>query len=140
MDENKNLNPDNATEELGETEVHYKELSPARMIARRFFRSRLSLVGVIMLAALFIFAFAGPPVMHMFGYQWSETETDHSPTIKRATSELDVKTTDAQGNEYIVIQFVVRDCDVGKQLFVQVHDVQDILIGDIEQTGLIHVK
>lgn len=106
MDENKNLNPDNATEELGETEVHYKELSPARMIARRFFRSRLSLIGVIMLAVLFVFAFAGPPVMHMLGYQWSETETDHTPTVKRATSELDVKTVDAAGNEYPVIQFV----------------------------------
>jgi len=111
MDENKNINTDNETEVL-EEEVHYKEMSPARMVARRFFRSRLSLIGVIMLATLFVFSFAGPPVMHLFGYQWSETETDHTPTIKRATSELDVKTKDAQGNEYSVIQFVEEEVGI----------------------------
>ena len=49
------------TETVEEVEVRYKEMSPAQMVARRFFRSRLSLVGVIMLVALFVFAFAGPP-------------------------------------------------------------------------------
>ena len=38
-------------------EVRYKEMSPAQMVARRFFRSRLSLIGLIMLVALFVFAF-----------------------------------------------------------------------------------
>ena len=112
MDENKNLNPDNATEELETVEVHYKELSPARMVARRFFRSRLSLIGVILLVVLFVFAFAGPPVMHMLGYQWSETATDHSPTVKRATTALDVKTVDAQGNQYEVIQFIEEEVGI----------------------------
>ena len=96
---------DNTTE-LVEEEIHYKEMSPVRMVVRRFFRSRLSLVGVIMLAALFIFAFLGPPVVHLFGYQWAETETDHSSVVKRSSSILDVKTTDAEGNEYDVIQFI----------------------------------
>ena len=112
MEENKNLNPDNATEELEAVEVHYKEMSPARMVARRFFRSRLSLIGVIMLAALFVFAFAGPPVMHALGYQWSEIDTDHTPTVKRATSELDVKTLDAEGNEHSVIQFIEEEVGI----------------------------
>ena len=95
-----------SNDELVEEVVHYKEMSPARMVMRRFFRSRLSLVGVVMLVALFAFAFIGPPIMQMVGYTWSETETDHTPTIKRATKELDVKTTDAYGNEYAVIQFI----------------------------------
>ena len=64
----KKMDPIDAQE--GTEEVYYKEMSPAQMVARRFFRSRLSLVGVIMLVALFVFAFAGPPIMHMFGYQW----------------------------------------------------------------------
>ena len=99
-------------EEVFEEEIHYKEMSPARMVARRFFRSRLSLIGVIMLLALFAFSFIGPPIMHLFGYQWSETETDHTPTVKRATSELAVKTYDSEGNEYTVIQFVEAEVGV----------------------------
>ena len=79
MEETKNTEIEVQNEELREEEIHYKELSPARVVMRRFFRSRLSLVGVVMLVALFVFAFVGPPIMHMLGYQWSETETDHTP-------------------------------------------------------------
>lgn len=105
--------PAAATEKVEEVEVHYKELSPVMMVMRRFFRSRLSLVGVIMLAALFIFAFLGPPVMHMFGYQWAETETDHTPTIKRATTILEgITTTDAEGNTYSIVQFVEEEVGI----------------------------
>ena len=112
MEENKNTEFEVTNEELVEEEVHYKELSPTRVVVRRFFRSRLSLIGVIMLAALFAFAFIGPPVMHMLGYQWSETETDHTPTEKRAIKELNVTTTDAEGNEYPVIQYVVEEVGI----------------------------
>ena len=107
MEEINNKNAEDAvTEETFEEEVHYKEMSPARLVARRFFRSRLSLVGVIMLIALFAFSFIGPPVMHMLGYTWYETDTDYTPTVKRATKELSVPTTDKEGNEYNVILFI----------------------------------
>ena len=112
MDENNVVLEAENQEELFEEEIHYKEMSPTRMVVRRFFRSRLSLFGVVMLAVLFMFSFIGPPVLHAFGYQWAETETDHSPTLKRATSELDVKTTDAQGNEYSVIVFVEEEVGI----------------------------
>lgn len=110
MEENLNKNnlPEGTPEEETAVEtVHYKEMSPARMVMRRFFRSRLSLVGVIMLVALFAFAFIGPPIMYAFGYQWTETETDHTPTVKRVTSTIKgVTTTDAEGNEYEIVQVV----------------------------------
>ena len=110
MEENLNKNnlPEGAPEEETAVEtVHYKEMSPARMVMRRFFRSRLSLVGGIMLVALFAFAFIGPPIMYAFGYQWTETETDHTPTVKRVTSTIKgVTTTDAEGNEYEIVQVV----------------------------------
>ncbi len=107
MEETKNkIEPTAVSEGTEEVEVYYKEMSPMMMVMRRFFRSRLSLVGVIMLVALFMFAFLGPPIMHMFGYQWAETETDYTPTVKRATTTLDIKTKDAAGNEYEIIQFV----------------------------------
>ena len=112
MEETKNTELEVKNEELVEEEVHYKELSPARVVARRFFRSRLSLIGVIMLVALFAFAFLGPPVMHMLGYQWSETETDHTPTVKRAIYTLDATTTDASGEKYSVIQFVEEEVGI----------------------------
>ena len=52
--------PENPEEE---TEViTYKEMSPLQMVLRRFFRSKLSIVGLIMIAFLFIFAFLGPEI------------------------------------------------------------------------------
>ena len=113
MEDIKNLEPEVQNEELREEEIHYKELSPARVVARRFFRSRLSLIGVIMLVSLFVFAFLGPPVMKMLGYQWEETETDDvTPTLKRAIKEIDYKTTDPEGNEYPIIQYVEDYVDI----------------------------
>lgn len=114
MNENNKVLEAEDHEELVQEEVHYKEMSPARMVVRRFFRSRLSLFGVIMLVILFAFSFLGPPILHLCGYQWEETETDLTGAVKRATSELDVKTTDAEGNEYTVIQYVEETVDINQ--------------------------
>ncbi len=100
------------SDETVETEIHYKEMSPAMMVMRRFFRSRLSLVGVILLLALFAFSFIGPPIMHMFGYQWGEIDTDLTPTVKRASMTLENATTDAEGNSYDVIQFIEKEVGI----------------------------
>ncbi len=108
----KKTNITEASEEIVESEIHYKELSPMRMVMRRFFRSRLSLVGVVMLIALFVFSFAGPPVLHAMGYQWQETETDHTPTVKRAGFILQQKTKDADGNEHEIYQFVEQEVGI----------------------------
>lgn len=115
MNENieKDKEPIDESLELVEEEVHYKEMSPARMVMRRFFRSSLSLVGVVMLLALFAFSFLGPPILHMFGYEWEETETDHTPTVKRAMITLEgIKAKDREGNEYEIIQFVEGEVEV----------------------------
>ena len=70
MNENNKVLEAETNEELVQEEIHYKEMSPVRMVVRRFFRSRLSLFGVIMLVALFTFSFLGPPILHLCGYQW----------------------------------------------------------------------
>lgn len=98
------------TEVAEEVEVYYKEMSPTQMVLRRFFRSHLSLVGLIMLVALFVFSFAGPPVMHAFGYQWHETETDRTPTVKRAGYWID--TVDANGNPIRTYQFIEEEVTI----------------------------
>ncbi len=49
-------------------------MSPTRMVVRRFFRSKLSIIGMIMVIGLFIFSFLGPYVYT----QWGEIELDES--------------------------------------------------------------
>ena len=114
MEETKNIELEAKEAELEEVveEVHYKEMSPARMVVRRFFRSRLSLVGVIILVALFTLSFLGPPVMHMLGYQWDETDTDYTPTINISTVELSQTTTDRDGNSHPIIQVVEKEVGI----------------------------
>ena len=58
-------------------EITYKEISPARLILRRFFRSKLSIVGIIMLVFLFAFSFLGPVVYN----KWEPDIPDSTPTI-----------------------------------------------------------
>lgn len=52
----------NAENELLEQSIADKVrvVSPGQMVARRFFRSKLSIVGLIMLVFLFVFSFLGP--------------------------------------------------------------------------------
>ena len=50
--------------EVEDTEVpldkNVRLMSPTMMVVRRFFRSKLSIVGLIMVIGLFVFSFAGP--------------------------------------------------------------------------------
>ncbi len=43
-------------------EETYKEMSPISLVLRRFFRSKLSICGLIMVIALFVFSFLGPVI------------------------------------------------------------------------------
>ncbi len=52
-------------------------MSPGRMVARRFFRSKLSIIGLVMLAALILFSWLGPVVYT----RWGETETDYTGAV-----------------------------------------------------------
>ncbi|MCH5351351.1 MAG: ABC transporter permease [Clostridiales bacterium] len=60
--------------EIEEQET-YKEISPFRLVMRRFFRSKLSIVGIVMIAFLFIFSFLGPVFV-----SWEEDQVDNTPT------------------------------------------------------------
>ena len=73
-------------------------LTPARMVLKRFFRSKLSWVGVITLVALFLFAFVGP----LFS-PWGETETDNSQGS--TTYDINrIEFTDPDGNTTTIQQ------------------------------------
>ena len=64
-------------------------LSPGKLVAKRFFRSKLSLIGLIILILLFSFSFFGP----LFdgeagsGPVWGESEVDYTPVDAGFTYE-----------------------------------------------------
>ena len=72
-------------------------MSPTRMVVRRFFRSKLSIIGLIMVIGLFLFSFVGPLIYT----QWGEIELDESGKTEYATSEV---TYTVDGKEYTVRQ------------------------------------
>ena len=74
--------------EAAQAEMHetYKEMSPLRLVARRFFRSRLSIVGLVMIVALFLFAYLGPVAYN----RWGEGEIDTTNTTIIETESVDI--------------------------------------------------
>lgn len=71
-------------------ERNVRLMSPGRMVMRRFFRSKLSIVGLVMLISLFLFCFLGPVCYT----NWESNEIDYSDRIEYATTEIK----DADGN------------------------------------------
>ena len=98
MEEEKNeqLQP-----EVVDTEVpldkNVRLMSPTRMVVRRFFRSKLSILGLIMVVSLFLFSFVGPLIYT----QWGEIELDESGRIDYATNDM---TYTVNGVEYTLHQ------------------------------------
>lgn len=59
-------------------------MSPTRMVVRRFFRSRLSIIGLFMVVGLFLFSFLGPVIYT----RWGEIELDETGTVEYTTAEI----------------------------------------------------
>ena len=72
-------------------------MSPNQMLVRRFFRSKLSIIGLVMVISLFLFCFLGP-VLYT---QWGETELDKSGKTEYATATT---TYTVNGVEYTLHQ------------------------------------
>ena len=82
-------------------------LSPGRMVARRFFRSKLSIVGLVLVIGLLIFSWFGPVVYQ----RWGETEVDYTPKITYSYTEITI----GEGDDaYTIIQVIERKEDVNK--------------------------
>ena len=77
-------------------------MSPTMMVIRRFFRSKLSIVGLLMVIGLFIFSFAGP----MYYDQWGEIELDESGKTEYAVGET---TYTVNGVEYTLRQTTEKE-------------------------------
>lgn len=67
-------------------------MSPTRMVVRRFFRSKLSIAGLVMIIALFLFCWLGPVVYNAWGQAESDTTGKIEYTQHPVTYEKDGKT------------------------------------------------
>lgn len=96
------INNENLPDGDGEKPLdkNVKLMSPTRMVLRRFFRSKLSIAGLIMLASLFLFCWLGPVVYQ----RWGETETDYEGA---ATYEVIEEETE-NGEPYLRVIVIVN--------------------------------
>lgn len=88
-----------------------KALSPTRLVMKRFFRSKLSIIGLVILIFLFVFSFLGP-VFSPYG----ETEIDY------ATDRMNVVVTEMQIPDFDEFGEQKVDED-GNPLFVTVYQM-----------------
>lgn len=98
MDEER-LNPgaDSCEDTEAPLDKNVRLMSPTRMVVRRFFRSKLSVIGLVMVIGLFLFSFVGPLVYR----QWGEIQLDESGKYEYATSEHKYE---VEGKSYTVRQ------------------------------------
>ena len=81
-----------------------KALSPTRLVLKRFFRSKLSIIGLVLIIGLFLFSFVGP-LFSPYGETQIDYETDRiNVVVTEFTYEVPVYDeygnikTDAEGN------------------------------------------
>lgn len=95
------ISEDTASAQLSHEELHgedlndrVKVLSPTMTVLKRFFRSKLSMVGLAILVALFLFSFIGPLLS-----PWGEMEADSTSKVTQEELPLtwEVTWTDENG-------------------------------------------
>ena len=98
-------NEENVSRETVDTEMpldkNVRLMSPTQMLLRRFFRSKLSIIGLVMVIGLFLFSFCGPLVYT----QWGETDLDESGKLEYTTATT---TYTVDGVEYTLHQTVEK--------------------------------
>ena len=120
MDELEMKTEDVQQNEVVDTEVpldkNVRLMSPGMMVVRRFFRSKLSIVGLIMIVGLFLFSFLGPVLLadttgdnysdYTNPNKWGELEKDNGGKLDYATREF---TYVIDGVEYRVTQTTIAN-------------------------------
>ena len=83
-----------------------KLMSPGMMVLRRFFRSKLSMIGLVTIVLLFLFCWAGP----LFYTQWDASVPDYSGKVEYSKELITVTRSD--GSTYSFYQVI----ETGKTL------------------------
>ncbi|MBQ8323250.1 MAG: ABC transporter permease [Clostridia bacterium] len=86
----------------------YKELSPIQLVLRRFFRSKLSIVGLVLIVFLFLFSFLGPVVYRA----WGEETVDRTSVVEQI--ETTYTYVDENGEEITVIEVLEHVDSINK--------------------------
>ena len=90
MDNNKNVNPEAKQDENEQFSLNddrrVKVLSPGAMVAKRFFRNRLAVVGMVMLIVMFVFSYLGglisPYGQDQQFYTYEEQNKEYACVVK----------------------------------------------------------
>ena len=107
-EEEKNDLPDPEALEVGEIEAATdRTLSHTRLLLKRFFRSKLSVAGLIMLIVLFVFSFIGPTLTFL-PFIWPEQQSDYSNAVTEENA-TPVTMTDAEGQTFTVWVVVISE-------------------------------
>lgn len=91
-------------QEVEEKET-YQQMSPVRLVARRFFRSKLSIVGICMIAFLFLFAILGPVIYDKYSEEYVDRTTVTSVVKNVYEYEFD-------GEKVTINEEVVHQSDI----------------------------
>ena len=94
-----------------------KLMSPTRMVLRRFFKSKLSVIGLVMVIGLFLFAFVGPYIYHAFvpatgilgnneGRGWQQDEKDERTKNEYTQSEYTIQ---VDGKDIVIKQTLIKE-------------------------------
>lgn len=80
-------------------EENFRVISPGRMVAKRFFKSKLSIVGLAMVIFAFVFSFLGPLIVDVtWGYK--ETQVFKIERVTDMVSSADFKGPDGKAYTY----------------------------------------
>lgn len=106
----------NAVEPAPETEMKEvrtaRVLSPMQTVLKRFFRSKLSVIGLVMIVALFLFSFAGPLFT---GWGEAEKDKDLSSARGKITVErLNYVALDENGIEVSYTAYIISEAKLGE--------------------------
>ena len=86
---------ENTDEVMKEQKETFKQMSPFKLMVKRFFRSKLSVVGLVLIIALFLFSFIGP----LFS-PYGQAEQDNTTQYLYTTEEKTI--VDENGDEITV--------------------------------------
>jgi peptide/nickel transport system permease protein len=90
-------------------EENFRVISPGRMVAKRFFKSKLSIAGLVMVIFVFVFSFVGPWIINAT-WKYKETQVFKIERNSEMVSQADFEGPDGKPYTYYdksrtVVQF-----------------------------------
>lgn len=85
--------------EVDSIDANAKTLSPFMLVLKRFFRSKLSVLGLTMIIVLFVFAFAGPLIFN----RWGEIQSDYSGKEEILASVIDSTADNGESTQIVQV-------------------------------------